>query len=109
VWKRLNHPNIVPLRGVTLNPLQLISEWMPGGELREYVKLNRDANPIRLVSPFLPISTKISPPLQLLGIAEGLAYLHSCNVIHGDLKGVCVTSHPGTLLLSELNTAKHCG
>ena len=24
----------------------------------------------------------------MLGIAEGLGYLHSCNVIHGDLKGV---------------------
>ena len=28
-------------------------------------------------------------PRQLSDIAEGLNYLHSCNVIHGDLKGVC--------------------
>ena len=25
---------------------------------------------------------------QLSGVAEGLSYLHQCNVIHGDLKGV---------------------
>ena len=25
---------------------------------------------------------------QLTGVAEGLCYLHSCNVIHGDLRGV---------------------
>jgi len=25
---------------------------------------------------------------QLSDVAKGLAYLHSCNVIHGDLKGV---------------------
>lgn len=28
------------------------------------------------------------PPRQLSDVAEGLNYLHSCNVIHGDLKGV---------------------
>lgn len=36
VWKRLNHRNIVPFKGVTFNPLQLISEWMPSGELRAH-------------------------------------------------------------------------
>ena len=29
-----------------------------------------------------------SPHRQLSGVAEGLSYLHSCDVIHGDLKGV---------------------
>jgi serine/threonine protein kinase len=28
----------------------------------------------------------------MLGVAKGLAYLHSCDVIHGDLKGVRVIS-----------------
>ncbi|KAF9643100.1 kinase-like protein, partial [Thelephora ganbajun] len=44
VWKHLNHPNIVPFKGVTFEPLQLVSEWMPGGELREYMRDNREAN-----------------------------------------------------------------
>ena len=26
---------------------------------------------------------------QLSDVAKGLCYLHSCNIIHGDLKGVC--------------------
>jgi len=36
-----------------------------------------------------------SPRSQLSDIAKGLCYLHSCNVIHGDLKGVrgCSKSH----------------
>jgi hypothetical protein len=43
----------VPFKGVTFDPLQLVSEWMPGGELREYVKEHRDTNLIGLVGPFL--------------------------------------------------------
>ena len=31
------HPNIVPLLGITLEPLQLISAWMPGGGIKEYI------------------------------------------------------------------------
>ncbi|KAF9645415.1 kinase-like protein [Thelephora ganbajun] len=71
MWKRLAHSNIIPLLGVTITPFQLISDWMPGGDLPEYIKDNSDADLIGLLSD----------------IAKGLCYLHSCNVIHGDLKG----------------------
>lgn len=55
VWKHLNHPHIVPFMGVTLEPLQFVSKWMPGGDLREYVKNNPDKNRVSLVSQALPI------------------------------------------------------
>ncbi|KAF9642913.1 kinase-like protein [Thelephora ganbajun] len=71
MWKRLTHPNIVPLLGITITPFQLISDWMSGGDLSEYIKNNSDADRIGLLSD----------------VAKGLRYLHSCNVIHGDLKG----------------------
>ena len=32
------------------------------------------------------------PPRKLRGITDGLHYLHSCDVVHGDLKGVCDSS-----------------
>ena len=35
---------------------------------------------------------------QLLGVVGGLSYLHSCNVIHGNLKGVCKITYPDTPL-----------
>lgn len=89
MWKRLDHPNIVPFKGITLDPLQLVSEWMPGGELRNYIKQNPDTSRINLVGSFLPLPHSVSPSPQLLGIAKGLAYLHSYDVVHGDLKGVC--------------------
>ena len=56
MWKHLKHPNIITLKGITFNPLQLVSEWVPSGELREYIKKNTDANPINLVGLFLPTS-----------------------------------------------------
>lgn len=71
VWKRLSHPNVVPFLGVTTNPPQFVSEWMPHGTLTHYVTENASANRIAL----------------LLDVAEGLHYLHASYTIHGDLKG----------------------
>ena len=47
--KRLAHPNIVPLLGITITPLQLISEWMPGGNLTECIEERPDADRLGLV------------------------------------------------------------
>jgi serine/threonine protein kinase len=49
VWKRLNHPNIVPLLGITITPFQLISNWISGGDLLDYIKKNPDADRLNLV------------------------------------------------------------
>ena len=49
VWKRLEHPNIVPFLGVTLAPLQLVSVWMPGGELSEYIDKHPSVDRLSLV------------------------------------------------------------
>ncbi|KAF9643033.1 kinase-like protein [Thelephora ganbajun] len=71
IWKRLEHPNILPLLGVTTSPLQLISDWMSGGDLQEYIKKHPDTDRLKL----------------LCDVTKGLCYLHSRNMIHGDLKG----------------------
>jgi len=55
MWKRLTHPNIVPFKGVTLDPLQIVSEWMPGGDLTGYINLNPQVDRISLVRPFLSL------------------------------------------------------
>ena len=49
MWKYLDHPNIVPLLGVTFTPLQLISEWMPDGDLAEWIKKHPSADRLSLV------------------------------------------------------------
>ena len=45
----MTHPNIVPLLGITLTPLQLISEWMPGGDLTGHIKDHPDVDRLGLV------------------------------------------------------------
>ena len=49
MWKRLTHPNILPLLGITIVPPQLISDWMPGGDLPEYIRKNPEVNRLGLV------------------------------------------------------------
>ena len=49
MWRRLEHENIVPFLGVVATPPQLISEWMSGGELTEYIGKHMDANRLGLV------------------------------------------------------------
>src|ERR1700753_4236731 len=50
MWKRLRHQNIVPFIGVTQDPLQFVSEWMPNGTLTEYLNHNPSADRVDLVS-----------------------------------------------------------
>ena len=49
MWKRLTHPNIVPLLGITITPLQLISNWMSGGDFPEYIEKHSNADRLGLV------------------------------------------------------------
>ena len=50
MWKRLEHPNIVPFLGITSTPLQLVSMWMPGGDLTEHITKYPNADRLGLVS-----------------------------------------------------------
>ena len=51
-WRTLHHPNVLPLLGVTMgdNHFAMVSEWMPNGNIKEFVKVNRDVNRFNLVS-----------------------------------------------------------
>ena len=45
----MTHTNIVPLLGVITNPPQLISDWVSGGDLTEYIAGNPDSDRLGLV------------------------------------------------------------
>ncbi|KAL0956192.1 hypothetical protein HGRIS_002350 [Hohenbuehelia grisea] len=74
VWQRLSHPNILPFLGAntTLFPLCMVCEWMTNGNIVNYLRFNPEANRLEL----------------LVDVANGLRYLHSIGLLHGDLKGV---------------------
>ncbi|KXN91137.1 Mitogen-activated protein kinase kinase kinase 2 [Leucoagaricus sp. SymC.cos] len=93
LWAHLSHPNILPLYGVFTIDLQpaLVSPWMPNGNLQRYVHEN----------PKIP---KI--PL-ILKITEGLNYLHSVGIIHGDLKGSNVlVSEKGEPVIADFGLSR---
>ena len=64
MWKHLKHQNIVPLKGVTIDPFQLVSDWVSGGDLPDYIRTNPDADRPRLVSTPAMVFTPRSLPLQ---------------------------------------------
>ncbi|KAG2342580.1 kinase-like protein [Suillus weaverae] len=83
VWVRLRDSTIVPLLGFakvdgSVFPA-LVSEWMSSGTLYEYLKERGT----------VPAFVKVT---LAKGVADGLAYLHSHEVVHGDL-------HPANVLV----------
>ena len=67
MWKRLTHPNILPLLGITITPPQLISNWMSGGELPGYIKKHSGAHLLELVGvPPVCLHTPCLFPLPVI-------------------------------------------
>jgi hypothetical protein len=107
MWKYLKHPNILPFLGVTISPLQLISDWMACGTLREYIKKQPEADRLGLVGLSLVATILRLPRKQLSDVARGLHHLHSCNVIHRGIKGVRGRSEPCFTSRVDTRLAKH--
>ncbi|KAJ7193806.1 kinase-like domain-containing protein, partial [Mycena pura] len=77
IWKNLRHRFILPFLGVdrvTFSPfLCMVSPWMKNGTILKYLSESARGR---------------AEVLQLLlEIAQGLEYLHSVNIVHGDLRG----------------------
>lgn len=74
VWMPLEHPNITPFLGAMtgFGPLAaMVSPYYSKGNINQYTLDNPNTDKLPLIT----------------GVAKGLAYLHSLNILHGDLKG----------------------
>ncbi|KAF8335238.1 hypothetical protein F5887DRAFT_614117 [Amanita rubescens] len=79
VWRTLRHDFILPLLGIFKErKVQfLVSPFMPNGTLMEWRRNIK-----------LPSSAELAEIHRLiLEVAEGVQYLHSEGVVHGDIKG----------------------
>ncbi|KIK95762.1 hypothetical protein PAXRUDRAFT_361475 [Paxillus rubicundulus Ve08.2h10] len=98
LWTTLKHAHIVPFLGITtdmgrnLAP-SLVSPYYKHGSLKRYVTGNSltHRNKMDLLCQF----------------ANGLAYLHRCNIVHGDIKpGNILINDEGLVVLSDFGLSR---
>ncbi|EJU01860.1 kinase-like protein [Dacryopinax primogenitus] len=101
IWSTLDHPNVLPFLGLSIQPGWripcLVSPWLTHGNVMKYLELHDDADRAELID----------------GVADGLKYLHEKGVVHGDVKGanilVASDGHPvladfGLSVMEEQNS-----
>ncbi|KAG8692568.1 hypothetical protein FRC08_009688 [Ceratobasidium sp. 394] len=91
-WSKLNHRYVSRFLGLAefRGQIAMVSPWAQHGSLSMFLANRPDLNRPRLCTQ----------------IAEGLAFLHQCNVVHGDLKGANVlVSEAYEPLLADFGSA----
>jgi hypothetical protein len=95
VLNRLSHPNVVRCLGIVDDPDSessesidgsLVMEWVEGGQLYTWLQEMQA----------LPLNVRLGIAQQ---VAAGMRHLHSCKVMHGDLKpeNVLLRQQPATV------------
>ncbi|QRV74672.1 Serine/threonine-protein kinase [Ceratobasidium sp. AG-Ba] len=91
-WSKCSHRNVAPLLGLAEfdGRIAMVSRWMENGDLSHYLRENINVDKLDLC----------------LQIASALEYLHSINIVHGDLKGPNVlVSKDGIPVLIDFGNA----
>uniref|UniRef100_A0A8B9RAU2 LIM domain kinase 1 n=1 Tax=Astyanax mexicanus TaxID=7994 RepID=A0A8B9RAU2_ASTMX len=98
VMRCLDHPNVLKFIGILFKDkrLNLISEYVPGGTLRETIE-KMDSN--------YPWNLRVS---YAKDISAGMAYLHSMNVIHRDLNSHnCLVKENKTVVVADFGLRRN--
>ncbi|KAG7100172.1 hypothetical protein E1B28_001951 [Marasmius oreades] len=78
LWTQLNHPNLLPFLGVNTTKFSgrfcLVSPWMVNGEIRRFLQQNPKHDKLTVITE----------------IAAAMLYLHSLDIVHGDIKAANV-------------------
>ncbi|CAA7264551.1 unnamed protein product [Cyclocybe aegerita] len=92
-WHRLCHRNVSQLFGIVQSPysIAMVSQWCDNGTVSNYLKQCPDANRLKL----------------LVQVASGITYLHTLNIIHGDLKGGNIlVDQSGNAIITDFGLSK---
>lgn len=112
----LHHPNICALRGICTNPFCLVTEFLPCGDLYNFIHKQKSFSwnlcikiALGMNAPLFTGSLSLIRHARLpiwspTDIAEGMSFLHSCTppVIHRDLKT------PNILMAAVQEDARVC-
>ena len=62
MWRFLRHSNVLPLMGALMsgNWFAMVSEWMPNGNINQYIKARPEVNRLRLVRPLCTFASLAS-------------------------------------------------
>ncbi|KAJ3980213.1 kinase-like domain-containing protein [Lentinula detonsa] len=118
VWKSLNHPNILRLYGASdpnsedTTPRFFLSPYMRNGSLPEYLKrLEWDGGMdmgLSMVSELFGDSSVPDLLRFMVEIASAMEYMHSVDIVHGDLKGANVLlDNDLRCILTDFGHSKH--